>query len=70
MFKACIAALRYLAGVKIASEADLRSLRNGTFSLGLRWSQEVLIALPMFMALKLKLHAGDVVVRFFFAGSS
>ena len=55
MFKAYLAALRYLAGVKIASEAGLGSLGNGTFPLGWRWSQELSIALSMFLALKLKL---------------
>ena len=53
--KACLAALPYLAGVKIALEAGLGSLGNGTFLLGWRWSQELLIALSMFLTLKLKL---------------
>ena len=55
MLKACLAALRYLAGVKIASEAGLGSLGNDTFSLGWRWSQELLIASSKYMVLKLKL---------------
>ena len=50
-----LAALLYLAGAKIALEAGLGSLGNGTFSLGRRWSQELSIALSMFLALKLKL---------------
>jgi len=53
--KACLAALLYLAGVKVAPEAGLGSLGNGAFSLGWRWSQELSIALSMFLTLKLKL---------------
>ena len=55
MLKACLAALRYLAGEKIAAEAGLGSLGDGAFSLGWRWSQELSIASSTFVALKLKL---------------
>ena len=53
--KACPAALLYLAGEIIVPEAGLGSLGNGAFSLGWRWSQELSIALSMFLTLKLKL---------------
>ena len=70
MLNACLAALRYLAGVFIVPEAGLGSLGNGAFSLGWRWSQELSIALSMFLARKLKLLCWWRSRAIFFADSS